>query len=255
MMLDGLARRSRLAGVHPGVKLLLVLCGIVAAWLTVSWAGNLLLAAVWVVFCRAVTVEPPPGWWLLWAAPLAFLAPSMLVLSVEISLSPSSIGRTFDLSRILLWTTPELLDRALLVAGRALASAYALLFLALTTPWSAILRTARDARVPAWLLQLVSSMLRMILLFWEEGGVSLRAIGSRGGWNTWRTTWRSSAWLFTGVVVQALRHSRSATRAAAARCGDEPVALPLDPVPWRRRDVVLAVPGGLALLSWPWWFS
>jgi cobalt/nickel transport system permease protein len=153
---------------------------------------------------------------------LLILLPSCLTVAIEFSSTPPSdaliLARWESFTTF--WTTTAHLHTAGELLLRTLAGTGALLFVASTTPFTHLMSAMAQARVPDWLADLMGSMFRMVTVFLEEGHVRQLALAARGGWSSFLGSWRCAGWWICGLFVGALRHTRRATRAMEARCGD-----------------------------------
>ncbi len=218
-----------------------------AAWLAVSPAGALgvaaLVAAVTVLGARI----PWRDYLRVARAPLGFLLVSCL--SMLVSVTSTNGAPQWRLA-------PELLPQVLLVASRALALCAALLWLVLTTPLGDLLTLMRRLHCPAVLTDLMAVTYRMQTVLgeaWTEGLTAQQArLGHAGRWQSLRST----AALISHLAVQCWMRASALQAAADARNLDGELRFLAPHHPHQRRHGALALIAGLGLMlpaAWGRW--
>lgn len=207
--LDTIAHANRLRGRHP-VEKVVFSAGLMAAclllppwpasglaWLTTT-AGALLVARV-----------PPRALLRASAIPAAFLAAGALPLVLR--LRPGGAGGP------MLSVGEGGAVAALAASLRAMGALSCLLFLAMTTPLPELLRLARRCRVPAALVETALVTYDMVSVLLAACRDLRIAQGSRLGYATTRSAFRSQALLWSSLLVKSLARARRLEVGLASR--------------------------------------
>jgi cobalt/nickel transport system permease protein len=251
-LIDRYAYNSRIRRIDPAQKaalaaLVIVLClllnspavGLVAvvwmAGLMVAWAG---VPAT--VIARVLLAE---GLFLV-------LAVVGVALSFSTAPPPASFS-SFQMGPLWISTSSASLALAGLLVTRALGSAAAMNFLALTTPLVDIVELLRRLRVPPVLIDLVSVMYRFVFVLLESMQRMYTAQQSRLGYATRRAAWRSSGLLASRLFVDAYQRSTRMQAALESRGNTNDLrVLPLEYRHDARVYGLGAAVAGSLLLAW-----
>jgi cobalt/nickel transport system permease protein len=240
-LIDRYAYANRIRRVDPAQKaglagLVILLClllsrpavGLLAVgwmWgLTVGWAGH-----SWRLFGQVLLAEG------------LFLVLAVVGVALSLSLTPPPdqawVGHVGPL-----WvsSSPPALETALLLVTRALGSAAAMNFLALTTPLVDLIDLLRRLRVPPLVIDLMTLIYRYIFTLLESLQRMYTAQDARLGYGGWRQRMRSAGLLASRLFVEAYGRSQRLQTALESRgyTGD----LRVLPVNYRRD-------------RWVWWFG
>ena len=235
--IDHLAYTSGMGGWNPAFKTMLavgtlVLC-LAADRPAVSAAVILVLAALQ-KFKGGLALHDYCG---LLCVPLAFLL--LGGLAVACDLSPVSAG---DWSLSLHWfyicASADSVRFALALVLKALGAVSALYLLALTTTACEFVGVLRRAHLPGLLTELMYLIYRFVFVLLDTHGRMREAAGARLGWRDFRTSCRSFGGTAAGLLVVALRKSRTYYDAMAARGYDGGLCFLEEDKPWRASQVI-----------------
>ena len=234
--IDTAAHASRWRDAAPSAKALFALGAMVAAWIAQRPATQLPLLAVLVLVPLLGARVPLRTYLAAALAPLGFLLLSCLTMLV----TPGPDGAWS-------WTAAPLAE-VVRTALRSLGVLAALLGLALTTPLPDLLALLRRLRVPELLLDIMALCYRMSFVLreaWDEGVTAQRA---RLGYAGLRQSWRSTGLLAGCMAVQVWRRAAALQAAADARAYDGRLRFLPSPGRPARRDTLLALSAGAALV-------
>jgi cobalt/nickel transport system permease protein len=251
-IIDRYAYTNRMRSLDPAQKgglalLVITLClllnrplvGIVAVgwvWvITTQWAG-----IPGRVFGRLLLVEG------------SFLVLAVVGVALSVSTTPPP-ATTWQWNIGPLWVSSSTaaLEHAALLVSRALGSAAAMNFLALTTPLVDIVELLRRLRVPALLIDLMVIIYRFIFILLERREHMYIAQQSRLGYSTRWNAMKSTALLGSRLFVEAYRHSQRMQVALESRGYDG--TLRVLPIDYRHDGRVVWVGiamGSSLLLAW-----
>jgi cobalt/nickel transport system permease protein len=217
-IIDRYAYTSRIRRIDPAQKaalaaLVLVLC------LLLSQPAVGLLAVAWMVGLAVLWAGVPAGVMLrvLLAEGLFLL---LAVVGVALSFGTAPLPAPFQsiqLGPLWVGTSAESLALAALLVSRALGSAAAMNFLALSTPLVDLVELLRRLRVPVLLIDLMSVMYRFIFVLLESMQRMHTAQQSRLGYATRRAALRSSGLLASRLFVDAYQRSSRMQSALESR--------------------------------------
>lgn len=241
MLIEQAAYASRWRHVSPAAKGLLALGGVIAAFAAVTAGGSLAVAALLFVITRLVA-KVPVGVYLRVAAPaLLFLALSSASLAV-------SLGNDVTSGALTLAVAPDAMGQLARVSSRSLGALAALLLLVLTTPLADLITLLRRLKTPELLLDLMVLCYRMLFVFSAAVHDTLTAQSARLGYATPRLALRSLGSLSANLAVQVWQRAQALHTAAQARNNDGPLRFLAPPFANARRDMVLALVAGGALI-------
>ncbi|GEO81258.1 cobalt ECF transporter T component CbiQ [Pararhodospirillum oryzae] len=175
------------------------------------------------------------------AAPVGFLALSAPLLAVSVA---------WDQGLVLAWSEEGAWNAAFL-AVRALAGTACLALLALTTPLPQVIGMLRRLGLPLVLADLVILTYRMVFLLGDSALTGMRAQQARLGYEGFRGSLRSLAWLASGLLVRTVERARRLEGGLAARGLDETASVPWASSPTRVSEwgLALGLPLVLAALA------
>lgn len=241
-LIDRLAHDNHLRKRHPAEKLLFS-GGMLGLSLSLPpWPGAVVILAVVAVAALTVARLPVGETLRVIALPAGFLLVGLIVLPLSVTWGEG--GLSFALSL-------DGLHAAATVSLRALAAASCLVFLALTTPVTDLVRLLGKVGVPAGVLDVMLLTYRFIFLFLDVAAKITAAQKARLGWNGTRRRVRSVGLLAAALLPRALEQARRMEIGLAARnfTGEMPL---LSNAPAVSASAVLAIAGavgGTALAS------
>lgn len=217
---------------HPLVGLLAV------AWvwmITTRWAG-----IPGVVFGRLLLVEG------------SFLMLAVVGVALSVSTTPPPAADwQWSIGALWLSSSGPALQQAGLLVSRAVGSAAAMNFLALTTPLVDMVELLRRLRVPVLLIDLMSLIYRFIFILLERMEQIYNAQQSRLGYSTRWNGIKSTALLGSRLFVEAYQHSQRMQIALESRGYDGDLrVLPMDYRHDRRMVWVGIAMGCSLMLVW-----
>jgi cobalt/nickel transport system permease protein len=235
--IDAAAYASRWRRVAPSAKLLFACAATAAAWIAHDPRTLALLTAASLLAALLGARVPLRTYAAAALAPCGFL-----LLSCSAMLVAPDAGGAWH------WT-PAALPLVARTALRALAVLAALLGIVLTTPLPDLLALLRTLRAPDVLLDLMALCYRMLFVLrqaWDEG---VTAQGARLGHAGWRRAWRSTGLLAGQMAVQVWQRAAALQAAADARGYDGRLRFLPAAFPHARRDRLVALLAGAALVA------
>ncbi len=153
------------------------------------------------------------------ALPVSFLMVSALALLFEAA--PVKTGVVaFQAFGTWLCVSAASQARAALVISRALGALSCLYLLSLTTPMSALIGVLRRVRLPGVFISLMYLMYRYIFILLATYHTMKDAAASRLGFNGYRTSVRTTAKLYGGLLSNSYRQAGTNYDAMESRCYD-----------------------------------
>jgi cobalt/nickel transport system permease protein len=176
-------------------------------------------AALW-MWCLTTLLAGIParvaGRLLLAEATFFVLAVAGIAISIG-TVPPPHALQSIAIGSLWLGVTPASLSMALLVLSRALGSAAAMNFLALTTPMVDLVELLRRMRVPPLLIDLLTLIYRFIFVLLESFQRITTAQESRLGYSTARRAFTSAGLLGSRLFLDAYQRSKRLHTALESR--------------------------------------
>lgn len=139
--------------------------------------------------------------------PLVFIAIGCVSVAVVVTTTGG-----FSLS-----VTPDSAQRALGVAGHAVAGSAAMLLLAMTTPMVDLLAGLRRVRVPAACVEVAGLVYRMLFILLESVGTIRESQSSRLGYSSMSRSMRSAGMLTAATLTRSWSRARRLEQGLAGR--------------------------------------
>ena len=214
--IDHLAYTSGMGGWNPAFKTMLavgtlVLC-LAADRPAVSAAVILVLAALQ-KFKGGLALHDYCG---LLHVPLAFLLLGGLAVACDLSPVPAG-DWSLSLHWFYLCTSADSVRFALALVLKSLGAVSALYLLALTTTACEFVSVLRRLHLPSLMTELMYLIYRFVFVLLDMHGRIREPAGARLGWRDFRTSCRSFGGTAAGLLLVALRKSRTYYDAMAAR--------------------------------------
>ncbi len=147
-----------------------------------------------------------------------FLLLATLAVMLSVSLHPPTSAWRIHLGPLWLSTTPDALYQGVNLILRALGTAAAMNFLALTTPMVDIIDILHRLHMPALIIDLMTLMYRFIFVFLGSLERMVRAQESRLGFSaSYGRRMQNAAWIATHLFVESFLRSRQLQLALASR--------------------------------------
>lgn len=248
MHIDTFAYSNRWRHVHPGEKAIFALCCLAAALLSRTVLIPLIIASAMAALTIAGAGIPWRGYLQIAILPAAFLIWSCLALAVSFSGSDLPLAH-FPALRLDIGLSRQGINQAALALARSLGATFSLLFLALTTPMTEIMRLLRSIGTPKLLIELMTITYRQIFIFLEIAGQIRTAQQARLGYTSTVRTMKSLAGIAANILLATLTRARRNHLGLLARgYGDE--LLFLSPRrSWSTRNLVGACTAGIILIA------
>jgi len=189
-----------------GLAAVFGMCGLATFWAAIPLR----------VFCGVLVAEA------------AFLLMTVGGVAVSIGASPSVGTWAFAVGPCWVGTSPSSLALAWRLATRALGSAAAMNFLALTTPLGDLLEVMRGLRLPVLLIDLMTVVYRFVFTLMDSLVRMHTAQESRLGYASFQRGMVSAGLLAGGLFVDACRRTRRLQTALESRgCSRDLRVLPI----------------------------
>ena len=231
--IDHLAYTSGMSGWNPAFKTVLALGTLViclaADRATVSAAVILALAALQ-KWKGGLALHDYGG---LLRVPLAFLLLGGAAVACDLSSVPAG-DWSLSLHWFYLCASADSVRFALALVLKSLGAVSALYLLALTTSACEFVGVLRRAHLPGLLTELMYLIYRFVFVLLDTHGRMREAAGARLGWRDFGTSCRSFGGTAAGLLLVALRKSRTYYDAMAARGYDGGLCFLEEDKPWRR---------------------
>lgn len=221
-IIDRYAYANRIRAVDPAYKVglalvVLILCLVldepVVGLLTVGWMWSLatLFAGVpGLAFGRILLTEA------------SFLLLTTVGVAISINTKPpTATDWIWRLGPLWVSSTPEALDLGLHLVTRALGSAAAMNFVALTTPLVDIVELGRRLGVPVLLLDMMTVMYRLNFVLLDSLDRMRTAQEGRLGYSSFRCSMRSIGLLASRLFIDAFQRSQRLQKALESRGYDQ----------------------------------
>lgn len=207
-IIDQHAYTNRISRVDPAHKaglaiLVIMLCivlnRIAVGLLAVGWMWGLATwwaGLPWRVFGRVLLVEG------------MFLTLAVIGVALSFSLAPPGTGWSLSIGPLWVSSNPAAMQTAALLVARALGSAAAMNFLALTTPLVDIIDLLRRLRVPPLLIDLMTLIYRFIFTLLESLNRMYTAQDTRLGYSSFRRSMISAGLLGSRLFIDAYQRSQ-----------------------------------------------
>lgn len=223
-LVEQTARRSPLAEMNPGAKVLLCLAGLLAC---VTARSLVLVLLLW---GAALGVLLGPGgvslrrYLRLLALPGTFLLLGALALAVDLGPVPGDV-LALPVPGGFLSVTEAGQRRTALVTLRAFGGVSWMYALALTTPMARLLELLQRWKLPKTLVELMFLTYRYLFLLWELLESMSQAARCRLGWRNFSAGVRTSGAAVSVLLVRSLGQARRSLAAMEARCWRGDVSL------------------------------
>lgn len=250
--IDRYAHTNRLRSVEPAYKAGLAFVVIILCLLLNRPAVGLLAVGwIWAMTTWWAGIPGPVfGRMLLVEGTFLVLAVVGVALSVSTSPPPPTVWQ-WHIGPLWLSSSMAAINQALLLVSRALGSAAAMNFLALTTPLVDSVELLRRLRVPNLLIDLMALIYRFIFILLDRMEQMSTAQQSRLGYSTRWNSMKSAALLGSRLFVEAYQHGQRMQVALESRGYDGDLrVLPIEYCR-DRRVVWVGVTMGISLvLAW-----
>lgn len=203
-MIDRAASLSRWRHKPLAEKALIALGFLVLSVTLPPWPGAALVGVAMLGFTFAGARVPPRLWVKVAALPMGFLVSGALVLMVQVDLHGVSLA-------------PGGPQAAALLALRAMAATFCLLFLTLTTPAADLMAGLRRLGLPAEIVEIALLTYRFTFLIGESALAMTHAQSARLGHRTNRLWLRSTALVIARLLPRAMDRARRLETGLAAR--------------------------------------
>lgn len=217
LSIDVFAQTSRLNQVNPTLKLCTVL---ILMALCVS-AQNPVVGSALAVFMLCLTVFVGGlklrDYIQMLLLPVSFFTLSGFALLFELTAQKTGV-LSFPIFSLWLSASESSQLRAALILSRALGAVSCLYFLSLTTPMSSIIGVLRRARCPGIVVSLMYLMYRYIFILLSMHHTMRDAAASRLGFLNYRTSIRTTARLYSGLLANSYRQAGNNFDAMESRC-------------------------------------
>lgn len=241
MLIEQAAYASSWRHISPVAKGLLALGGLSAAFAATTAGGSLMVAAL-LLAIACLVAKVPFGLYLRVAAPALFF---LALGSISLALT---LGNDATSGALTLAVAPDAASQLARVSSRSLGAFAALLLLVLTTPLPDLISLLRRLKTPELLLDLMLLCYRMLFVFSAAVHDTLTAQSARLGYATPRLALRSLGSLSANLAVQVWQRAQALHTAALARNNDGPLRFLAPQFAHTRRDSVLALAVGGALI-------
>ncbi len=219
LSIDVYAQASRLNDVSPALKFWTALILMALCIAAKSPLSGLIMAAIMLfmtVFAGGLKLH---DYVQMLALPVSFLMVSALALLFEATPYQTGIV-SFPAFGAWLCVSAASQARAALIISRALGALSCLYLLSLTTPLSALIGVLRRARMPGALISLMYLIYRYIFILMSTYHTMKDAAASRLGFNGCRTSVRTTAMLYGGLLSHSYRQAGTNYDAMESRCYD-----------------------------------
>ncbi|WP_425802518.1 cobalt ECF transporter T component CbiQ [Desulfitobacterium sp. Sab5] len=216
--IDQYVYANKLMEVHPIEKFSLTITTMVVCLSSPSIYTPILAMIImaWLVIVKAGI--PAKFFIHLLGIPIVFLLMGELTLVFSISNRIEDFLYYWGSGSYIIGITLLDINNALLLFFKSLGTVSCLYFLALTTPMVEIIAVLRKLKMPKLFIELMSLIYRFIFVLLESAAAIYMAQGSRLGYVTLRSSFRSISHLIYAIFVRSIQRSQMLATALEARC-------------------------------------